>query len=104
MASSGDFLDGAIGDWFEDNWAVVAPCPARWRSWLVDGRLRIALLLARAIPDRIVGLVGIAAAPDFTEDSMWATFTAAQRADIMAKGQIGLPSDYADSPISSPVV
>ena len=42
--------------------------------------------------------MGIAAAPDFTEDSMWADFTEAQRADIMEKGQIGLPSDYADSP------
>ncbi len=52
----------------------------------------IALLLARALPDRIAGLVGIAAAPDFTEDSMWAQ---AHRADsarpCMRDGQIELP-------------
>ena len=98
-ASSGDFLDGAIGDWFEDALAVIAAVP-QGPLVLVGSSMGgwIALLLARAIPDRIVGLVGIAAAPDFTEDSMWATFTVAQRADIMAKGQIGLPSDYADSP------
>jgi len=57
----------------------------------------IALLLAKAIPARIVGLVGIAAAPDFTEDSMWASFTPAQRA-ALAAGQVELPSDYSDAP------
>ena len=34
----------------------------------------IALILAGWMPARIVGLVGIAAAPDFTEDAMWAAF------------------------------
>ena len=56
----------------------------------------IALLLARAVPDRIAGLVGIAAAPDFTEDLMWAGFTAAERAELLAKGQISQPSDYSE--------
>ena len=32
----------------------------------------IALILAGRMPARIAGLVGIAAAPDFTEDAMWA--------------------------------
>jgi len=31
----------------------------------------ISLLLAREMPERIASLVTIAAAPDFTEDSMW---------------------------------
>jgi pimeloyl-ACP methyl ester carboxylesterase len=98
-ASGGDFLDGAIGDWFEDALAVIEAV-TMGPLVLVGSSMGgwISLLLARAIPQRIAGLVGIAAAPDFTEDSMWADFTDAQRADIMAKGQIGLPSDYADSP------
>jgi len=58
----------------------------------------IALLLARAMPERIVGLVGIAAAPDFTEDSMWAGFGEAERSAIMEEGRIEIPSAYADSP------
>ncbi len=58
----------------------------------------IALLLARAMPERIAGLVGIAAAPDFTEDSMWAGFSAARRAELATAGQVALPSDYADAP------
>ena len=58
----------------------------------------ISLLLARQMPERIAGLVGIAAAPDFTEDSMWAGFDADQRAALEAEGQVALPSDYSDDP------
>ncbi|MFT6538037.1 MAG: pimeloyl-ACP methyl ester carboxylesterase, partial [Loktanella salsilacus] len=42
------------------------------------------------------GLVTIAAAPDFTEDSMWASFDASQREALLADGQIALPSEYGD--------
>ncbi len=58
----------------------------------------IALLLARGMPERVAGLVGIAAAPDFTEDSMWAEFDAGQRARLMETGRLELPSDYSDDP------
>lgn len=97
--SSGDFLDGAIGDWFEDALAVIEAVTTG-PLVLVGSSMGgwISLLVAKAIPTRIVGLVGIAAAPDFTEDSMWTGFTDTQRAEIIGKGQIGLPSEYADSP------
>ena len=39
----------------------------------------ISLLVAREMPERIAGLVTIAAAPDFTEDSMWAGFSDAPK-------------------------
>ena len=58
----------------------------------------IALLLARGAAGPVAGLVGIAAAPDFTEDSMWAQATAPQRAALLRDGQIERPSDYADAP------
>ena len=98
-ASGGDFLDGAIGDWFEDAEAVIAAQTAGPQV-LVGSSMGgwIALLLARAMPDRIAGLVGIAAAPDFTEDSMWAGFSESQRAELATAGQVALPSDYADEP------
>lgn len=93
--SSGDFTDGAIGDWFEDACAALT---------LIDGPLVlvgssmggwISLQVARAMPERIAGLVTIAAAPDFTEDSMWGGFSDAQKAELMA-GQVALPSEYGE--------
>jgi pimeloyl-ACP methyl ester carboxylesterase len=58
----------------------------------------IALLMARAHPEKVAGLVTIAAAPDFTEDSMWAGFDAAQRRALAERGRVELPSDYSDEP------
>ena len=51
--------------------------------------------LAAGLPERIAGLVTIAAAPDFTEDSMWAGFSETQKQELAA-GQVALPSDYGD--------
>ena len=94
--SSGDFIDGAIGDWFEDALAAVTALTTGPQV-LVGSSMGgwIALLLAKAMPERIAGLVGIAAAPDFTEDSMWAGFSDAERSALMTKGQVVVPSDYA---------
>jgi pimeloyl-ACP methyl ester carboxylesterase len=97
--SSGDFLDGAIGDWFEDALAVLSQL-TEGPQVLVGSSMGgwIALQLARAVPERVAGLVGIAAAPDFTEDSMWAGFSDDQRRDLMEKGRVDLPSDYSPDP------
>ncbi len=93
--SSGTFEEGCIGDWHEDSVAAVEA--------LTQGPLVLvgssmggwqALLLARALPERVVGLVGIAAAPDFTEDGYWANFDDAQKATLESVGQVELPSDY----------
>lgn len=96
--SGGDFLDGSIGDWFED--ALAALALTTGPQILVGSSMGgwIALLLARAVPARIAGLVGVAAAPDFTEDSMWAEFTAEQRAELIASGRVATPSDYSADP------
>jgi len=98
-ASSGDFLDGCIGDWAEDAVAAIGAL-TDGPQVLVGSSMGgwVSLLVARALPDRVAGLVGIAAAPDFTEDSMWAGFTEAQRAELLAHGRIALPSDYSEVP------
>lgn len=97
--SSGDFLDGCIGDWAEDALAALDAL-TEGPQVLVGSSMGgwIALLTARARPDRLAGLVGIAAAPDFTEDSMWAGFSAEQRAALLDEGRIALPSEYSDTP------
>ncbi len=58
----------------------------------------ISLLLAHAIPKKISGLVTIAAAPDFTEDKIWAGFDESQKSTLEAKGVVEVPSAYDDAP------
>ncbi|PTA98568.1 MULTISPECIES: alpha/beta hydrolase [Sulfitobacter] len=93
--SSGAFTEGCIGDWAEDTLAAVEaltegpilPVGSSMGGWQ-------SLLLVRALPARIAGLVTIAAAPDFTEDGYWASFTEAQKKTLAETGQVELPSDY----------
>ncbi|HSU07144.1 MAG TPA: alpha/beta hydrolase, partial [Acetobacteraceae bacterium] len=51
---------------------------------------------ALARPHRVVGLIGIAAAPDFTETLMWEAMTPTERATLIADGVLPLPSQYGD--------
>lgn len=93
--SSGDFTDGCIGDWHADTLAVFDALTAG--PQVVVGSSMggwQALLLARARPGRIAGMVGIAAAPDFTLDGYEATFTAAQQAEMDTTGAVRIPSEY----------
>lgn len=96
--SAGDFEDGCIGDWAEDAIAAIAAL-SEGPQVLVGSSMGgwISLLAARALPGRVAGLVGIAAAPDFTE-AMWAEFSAAQRQALLRDGRVARPSDYAAEP------
>ncbi len=98
-SSSGDFLDGSIGDWFEDAREAILGL-TEGPQVLVGSSMGgwISLLMARAHPEKVAGLVTIAAAPDFTEDGMWAEFSVDQRRALMEAGQVALPSDYSDEP------
>jgi len=98
-ASDGAFEAGAIGDWFEDARAVLLAL-TEGPQVLVGSSMGgwIALLLARDLPDRVAGLVTVAAAPDFTEDSMWADFSAAEREALLRDGRVERLSAYSDAP------
>ncbi|WP_420860847.1 alpha/beta hydrolase [Algirhabdus cladophorae] len=95
--SSERFEDGCIGDWAADALAAINAL-TDGPQILVGSSMGgwISLLACKAIPERVAGLLTIAAAPDFTEDSMWASFDEAQRVQIMADGAIKIPSDYDD--------
>lgn len=92
-ASSGAFEEGAIGDWADDAAAVIT-ARTTGPQILVGSSMGgwIALLLARRMPERVAGLIGIAAAPDFTEDGVWAGLSEAERAELMATGRFAVPS------------
>lgn len=66
--SSGDFSEGTLSRWREEVLALIeAQChgPVMLAGSSMGGWLM--LLVALAIPDRVAGLIGIAAAPDFTD-------------------------------------
>ena len=92
-ASGGRFVDGTIGRWAEDAACVIdalAPGPQVLVGSSMGGW--IALLLARRRAPR--ALVGIAPAPDFTEDLMWAEFPPEVREAIERDGIWQRPSEY----------
>ncbi|MCT4610242.1 MAG: alpha/beta hydrolase [Pelagimonas sp.] len=94
--SGGVFEEGCIGDWADDAEAVIR-ATMQGPVLLVGSSMGgwIAALLSQRL-DKIAGFVGIAAAPDFTEDGFWAGFTEEQRRQVMEEGQVLLPSAYED--------
>jgi len=98
-ASSGRFEDGTIGIWADDALAALDEL-TEGPQVLVGSSMGgwIMLLAALARPDRVAALVGIAAAPDFTEVLMWNRFPADLRATLQSDGVYYQPSDYSETP------
>lgn len=98
-ASSGRFEDGTIGSWCGDALSIVDRVTAG--PLVVVGSSMggwIMLLLARARPARVRGLIGIAAAPDFTEDLLMPQATTEQRRQMAEQGYWMQPSAYGEAP------
>jgi len=97
--SSGRFEDGTIGLWAEDAIAAIDEL-TEGPQVLVGSSMGgwIMLLTALARPERVAGLLGIAAAPDFTEDLMWQRFPDEIKAEIETQGVYYERSDYAETP------
>ena len=66
-ASSGTFEDTSISDWLDDTKRIVMGLTSGPQI-LVGSSLGgwISLLFARMFPEKVAGVIGIAAAPDFT--------------------------------------
>jgi pimeloyl-ACP methyl ester carboxylesterase len=94
-ASSGEFAAGTIGRWREDAIAVIDSLttgPQILAGSSMGGWIMLLAALAR--PERTAALVGIAGAPDFTEELLWPRLTPAQREDITERGAVVLPSEH----------
>ena len=92
-ASGGRFIDGTIGRWAEDAGCVLDAL-TEGPQVLVGSSMGGWIALLQALRRPVRALVGIAPAPDFTEDLMWAEFTPAQRAAIEREGVWHRPSEY----------
>lgn len=96
--SGGAFEDGTIGLWLSDALAAIDALTTG-PVVLVGSSMGgwIALLAALARKERVCGLIGLAAAPDFTRD-IPNRMSEEQKAQMAAEGFISLPNDYDDRP------
>ncbi|WP_373488224.1 alpha/beta hydrolase [Blastomonas sp.] len=94
--SGGAFEEQGLADWRDDALALI--------DTIVEGPVLLigssmggwlALLVALARPARVAGIVGIAAAPDFT---MWG-FSQDEKMTILTEGRLEKPSDYGPEPM-----
>jgi pimeloyl-ACP methyl ester carboxylesterase len=97
--SSGRFEDGTIGRWLDDSLTAL--------DQLTTGKLVLvgssmggwlSLLAARARPERLTGLVLIAAAPDFTERMLLKGLSPEDRLALERDGRLERPSQYSPEP------
>lgn len=97
-ASSGDFAQATIGRFLDDTLAVI--------DRLTEGKLILIgssiggwlmLLAAQARAERVHALIGIAAAPDATEDLMWQRMPFDVRETVITKGSVRIPSAYSET-------
>jgi pimeloyl-ACP methyl ester carboxylesterase len=97
--SSGRFEDGTIGRWLDDSLAVLDALTTG-ELVLVGSSMGgwLSLLVARARPGRLAGLVLIAAAPDFTEHMLLAGLSADDRVALERDGRLERPSQYSPEP------
>ena len=93
--SGGCFEEGTIGQWTQDALEVIdAFCPgpcilvgSSMGGWIM---LRVAL----ALGTRVHGLLGIAAAPDFTRDLISKDLSTDEQSVLEREGQITVTSEY----------
>lgn len=97
--SKGNFIDGTIGAWRDDALAILdnlTTGPQIMVGSSMGGW--IAALAALARPDRVRGLVGIAVAPDFTEELLWQKFPQEHKETLLREKMLQAPCSYKESP------
>ncbi len=93
--SSGEFARGTVSRWAEDAVALLDALTegpqilvgSSMGGWLM-------LLAARSRPARVAALLGIAAAPDFTEDLIRPSLSAEAKRALDEQGQFTAPGTY----------
>ena len=103
-SSTGAFEDGTISSWTRDALAVLNTL-ADGRQILVGSSMGgwIMLNLALRRPEKVHALVGIAAAPDFSQDIWW-NLTPGERRSLERDGRIEIEEDGGSLPVTNAFV
>ena len=97
--SSGTFREGTISKWTDDAIFAIERL-SEGPQILVGSSMGgwIMLLVALRLQNKISGLIGLAAAPDFTEDLIAKQLNDEQRLIMQRDGHILVPCDYDGEP------
>lgn len=104
--SDDEFVNGTIGKWMQDALAAFDEL-TDGPQILVGSSMGgwIALLVALQRKERVKGIVGIAAAPDFVTEVFESTFSAQQKQELAENGLTYMPSGYENPyPISKDLI
>lgn len=98
--SGGVFEECTMSRWRDDAVTVIEHAAEGADLVLVGSSMGgwAMLMTALALKDRVAGLVGIAAAPDFTEELVYARFSDEQLRELEDTGMVKEPSQYSDEP------
>lgn len=97
--SSGDPAKCSINTWLTDSLTLIDQLTEG--PQIVIGSSMgawISTLIAQARPEKIKGLLTIAAAPDFTEDLIWEKLSSEQKSVLLNNEVLYAPSQYSDKP------
>ena len=98
-ASSSVFETCCLSDWLEDVLHILdrlVPEPALLVGSSMGGWLMLLAALQR--PEKIRALLGIASAPDFTEDLIMTALSPIEKQELATNGVVYLPDCYGDQP------
>lgn len=91
--SSGEFQESKIGDWLEGLEHIVENL-AQKEVILIGSSMGgwISMLFAQKYPNKVKAVIGVAAAPDFTEELMWKKLPQAKQQELVEKGLVYVKS------------
>lgn len=97
--SSGNFIDGTIGRWLNDSLSIIDNYnePQILIGSSMGGWLMLHAAIART--DKIKGLIGIASAPDFTEEEIWLKLDPTSQIKLQTNGEIISNKKFSNNPL-----